>query len=102
VCIKANWISVDEKHKHPFDLKNKADWEKIRKNFDFCLSGDALEFLVGKKLLSDVLAYVSVFARSSPEQKVRTKSVDSSSAMTLITTTRYIRKRSWLATVSLD
>lgn len=49
-----------------------ADWPKLRKQFDLCLTGDGVSYLLhhgSRKLFAHILPSVKVFARVAPKQK---------------------------------
>jgi cation-transporting ATPase 13A1 len=61
------WYTIDEKTEIPYDPKKLSS---LSEKYDFCLSGDALTILEARSQLHEVIPFVSVFARASPEQKV--------------------------------
>eukprot|EP00898_Chlorokybus_atmophyticus_P008150 jgi/Chlat1/8336/Chrsp8S08098 len=61
-----DWLSPDETQRMPFQ---KEEIETVASSFDLCMAGDGLTMLDNIGALADVVPYVQVFARVSPEQK---------------------------------
>lgn len=66
-----NWISTDQKTVLPFE-DDTSRILSISRKYDFCLTGDSLEFLTKnfkEKIVYEIVRRVKVFARVSPKQK---------------------------------
>ncbi|GMH40341.1 hypothetical protein BSKO_08245 [Bryopsis sp. KO-2023] len=62
------WISPDEKTVIPFSARRK-DLLRVAANWDMCITGDALPYLMKRGVASFVIPMVQVFARVSPDHK---------------------------------
>ena len=62
------WENPEKSVSVAFDGKKKA-LQELRAKYDLCLTGTALAFLMDKELLKVVLPFVTVFARTAPDQK---------------------------------
>jgi cation-transporting ATPase 13A1 len=62
------WLSIDETFKQDFALPVPKD---LVEKYDFCLSGDTLTTVLSDPKADEIIKHAVVYARTSPEQKVR-------------------------------
>jgi len=66
-----SWISVDETKTFPFEPLLQSE---ISQGYDLCITGSTLPHVLNapnKRSVSEIMNHARIFARASPEQKVR-------------------------------
>jgi cation-transporting ATPase 13A1 len=62
------WLSIDEDFRQDFKLPVPKD---LVDKYDFCITGETLTEVLANPKADEIIKHTVVYARTSPEQKVR-------------------------------